>query len=225
MKRLAGWAARWHAATVSGLEHLPAGPALLVGNHGIYGFEVPVFFYLVHRTTGRFPIGMADRVFFGRGPIRALLARLGGVPGTRDNALALLGAGQLVVCYPGGSREVFKRPADRYCLKWERSSGFARIAICAGVPVVPFAAYGVDESYVNLGHLPGTRRLFGRYAIPVAVGAGPLPLPARFHFRVSPPIAPPAEAAHALRLKEAVEARVRELLERLRHGQDRAHAA
>jgi 1-acyl-sn-glycerol-3-phosphate acyltransferase len=211
VRSLAAAASRWHRARCDGAEHLPAGPALLVGNHGIYGFEVPVFFYLVHAATGRLPIGLADRVFFGRGPMCALLGRCGGVPGTPENARALLDDGQLVVCYPGGSREVFKAPAERHRLRWERSSGFARLAMATGVPIVPFAGIGVDDSYVNFGHLPGTRALFGRYAPPFAVGLGPLPLPVQFRFKIAPPIHP-AEARDAESLMARVEARVNALI-------------
>ena len=211
-RAVAGLGARWHRATIAGLEHLPAGPALLVGNHGLYGFEVPVFFYLVHRETGRFPIGLADRNVFGRRAVSDALARIGGVPGTPMHAHRLLCDGQLVVCYPGGSREVFKARDEKYCLRWERSLGFARVAIRAAVPVVPFAALGVDDSYVNFGHLPGTQRVFGRYAVPFAVGLGPLPLPVHFHFRLSPSLTPPSEERRASQFRDDVAERVMALM-------------
>lgn len=211
-RAVAAAATRWHRARCEGLETLPSGPALLVGNHGLYGLEVPVFFYLIHQATGRLPIGLADRVFFGRGPLCALLARCGGIPGTVDNARTLLRRGEWVVCYPGGSREVFKRPEDHYRLCWQRSAGFARLAIAEGAPIVPFAGLGVDDSYVNFGHLPGTRALFGRYAIPFAVGLGPLPLPVQFRFRLGAPITPPSEMSAADRLRDEVATRVMSLL-------------
>ena len=103
--------ARYHRAELHGAHHLPAGPALLVGNHGTFGLETPVFFWLLHCASRRYPIGLADRALFG-GALRSLLGRIGGVPGTRESAQSLLEAGNLVVCYPGGSREgygVFRR--------------------------------------------------------------------------------------------------------------------
>lgn len=212
IRHLAGWATRYHRARLEGAEHLPDGPVLLVGNHGLLGFETPVFFYLLHRATGRFPVGLSDRMLFDRPPIRPLLERVGGIPGTRENAIRLLEGGQLVVCYPGGSRETFKRPADHYRLRWERSIGFAKLAIRLGVPIVPFAGLGVDSSYLNFGPPPVVSRFFGRYAAPMAVGLGPLPLPVPFRFRLGPVLPPPSAEAEAPTFKTAVKAAVELLL-------------
>ena len=209
---LAGLVARYHRATLEGADRLPPGGALLVGNHGLYGFETFAFFYLLHAATGRFPVGLTDRLLFGHGPLRTLLARVGGILGTPDNARELLAARHLVVCYPGGSREVFKRPDAHYRLRWERALGFARVAICAGVPVCPFAGLGVDDSYVNLGPLPVLERVLGRYAAPVAVGLGPFPWPARFRFVLGEPLAPPADERDAPTFKRDVQAAVERLL-------------
>ena len=153
-RALAGLHAQYHQATLEGVEHLPEGGALLVGNHGLFGLDTPPFFYLLHQKTGRVPVGLADRKLFGGTPIRQILARLGGVPGTKENARALLEQGQLVVCYPGGSRETFKSPEQAYRLQWEQTVGFARLAAACNAPVVPFAAAGVDDTYLNFGHLP-----------------------------------------------------------------------
>lgn len=209
---LAKAAASWHRASLGGGEHLPKGPALLVGNHGLFGLETPVFFYLVFQRTGRVPVGLADKTVFGAPPVKQILEQLGGVPGTRENALSLLKAGRTVVCYPGGSREVFKDAADHYRLQWERARGFARVAIEAQVPVVPFAGLGVDDTFVNFGHARLAKRLLGRYAAPLAMGLGPLPLPVPLHFRLGAPLRPPQSLhddevlAFKLRVQRKVEA-------------------
>jgi 1-acyl-sn-glycerol-3-phosphate acyltransferase len=208
----AGLLSRWHRAALEGAARVPEGPALLVGNHGLFGLETPVFFWLLRRATGRAPWGLADRVLFGGPLVRPLLRRVGGVPGTFENARRLLADGHLVVCYPGGAREVFKGPEDRYRLRWERSLGFARVAIAAQVPVVPFAGLGVDDAWLNLGHLRAARAVLGRYAAPLALGLGPLPWPARIRFVVGRAIHPPREAAAAPLLKAAAERAVLTLL-------------
>jgi 1-acyl-sn-glycerol-3-phosphate acyltransferase len=206
----------WHRATCDGLSCLPKGPALLVGNHGLFGFETPIFFYLLHQATGRVPVGLTDRTLFGNRLMRPVLSQLGGVVGTRENALTLLRAGHLVVCYPGGSREVFKSPERKYQLQWERAEGFARIAIDAQVPIVPFAALGVDDSYVNFGHVRALQRRLGRYAFPLAMGLGPIPLPVPFRFLLGAPIPPPSSHEQASQLKEAVTSRVERMLQVVR---------
>lgn len=210
---MAGAIAAWHRVQLLGVEHLPPGPALLVGNHGLFGLETPAFFHALHRASGRIPVGLADRRVFGAAPVRRLLERLGGVPGTRENALGMLAQGRLVVCYPGGSREVFKGPEAHYRLAWERAVGFARVAITARVPVIPFAGLGVDDTFINFGHLPLSRRVLGRYAVPFGVGLGAVPLPVRLRFRLAAPLKPPRRQGEAARFKADVQAIVESLLE------------
>lgn len=184
----------YHGVVFEGAERLPAGPALLVGNHGLLGYESPFFFECVLARTGRLPLGLADRWFFRLPIVRDVLVRVGGAYGDAPTARRLLGAGELVVCYPGGARECFKhRDCDRYRLLWERSRGFARVALECGVPVIPFAAAGVDDTFAILGR----RRGFGRwwmghdkYDVPRVRGWGGLPLPrgVPFLFRVGEPM-------------------------------------
>lgn len=215
----------YHRARLLGAEHLPArGPVLLVGNHGVWGYETPAFFHLVHQATGRYPLGLAERGFFRIPLIRTVLPWLGGIEGTRDKALAALDEGNLVVCYPGGARETFKRSQGRYTLRWERALGFVRLAAQAGVPIIPFAGFGVDDTFL---YPPGEERLCVRmsaedkYRIPLVVGLGPLPLPVRITFAVGEPHEPPPANAPESRLnafRDRVAASVRHLLMRACHA-------
>ena len=186
--------ARLHPLRLEGSEHLPRGPALLVGNHGVLGYESPFFFERVLDASGRMPIGLADRWFFRVPGVRDLLVRMGGAYGCTRNALRALARGDLVVCYPGGAREVLKHERDKYRCLWRNSLGFVRLAIAAGVPIVPFAAAGVDHTYRVVAHLRGTGHALmghGKYDLPLVWGLGPLPRPVPFWFRVGEPVMPP----------------------------------
>ncbi|WP_373046224.1 1-acyl-sn-glycerol-3-phosphate acyltransferase [Vulgatibacter sp.] len=218
--RIAAAQARYHRAQLEGAEHLPGGPALVVANHGLYGLDTPVFFYLVWRATGRAPVGLAERYLCALPPMRAALEAIGGVLGTRENALRMLGEGRLVVCYPGGAREVFKAREARHRLAWERALGWVRVAQAAQVPIVPVAGAGIDDTYRVVAKMRPLALLAGheKYAVPLAVGLGAAPLPARFRFRIGAPFPPPApragEAAlHALREQVAgwIETQLEEL--------------
>jgi 1-acyl-sn-glycerol-3-phosphate acyltransferase len=190
---------RLHDVSVDGLRHLPSGPALLVGNHGMLGYESPIFFERVLAACGRLPIGLADRWFFEVPGLRDLLVRLGGTYGSAANGLSALGRGHLVVCYPGGAREVFKHERDKYRLLWEKSIGFVRLAISAKVPIVPFAAAGVDDAFKVVAHLRGTGELLmghGKYDLPVVWGPrGPLPAAVPFWFRFGEAVVAPRGAS------------------------------
>jgi 1-acyl-sn-glycerol-3-phosphate acyltransferase len=184
-----------HPVRFDGLENLPEGPALLVGNHGLLGYETALFFAHIYDATGRLPRGCADKWFFRVPLLRDVLIRVGGMYGARGNALHALERNHLVVCYPGGAREVLKHaPEQRYRLRWEKSVGFARVALRAGVPIVPFAAAGVDHTYEIISRIPHTGQfLMGhdKYDLPLLKGAvGPLPAAVPFWFRIGKPIAP-----------------------------------
>jgi 1-acyl-sn-glycerol-3-phosphate acyltransferase len=174
----------------------------------------------VHAATGRYPVGLAEHGFFRIPLVRTVLPWLGGVKGTRDNAHAALQEGRLVVCYPGGAHETFKPRARGYMLRWERALGFARLAAEAGVPVLPFAGHGVDDTFVYPGDgslgvqlAPGAK-----YRMPLVM---PLPLPVRLSFAVGAPLAPPradADEAALGAFRDRVAAAVRRLLAEACHA-------
>lgn len=194
LRRVAETLERHHPVHLEGIERLPDGPALLVGNHGHLGYETLLFFHALLRRTGRLPRGLADRWFFRVPLVRDVLVRVGGAYGCPENARALLAEGHWVVCYPGGARETFKRrPTDRYKLRWHRSQGFVRVAREAGVPIIPFAAAGVDDTFDVSGAFEGSGRfLMGhdKYDLPRLRGAsyGVVPRPVPFLFRFDDPI-------------------------------------
>lgn len=191
---------RFHPLRLEGTRHLPRrGPAILVGNHGLLGYESPFFFERVLAACGRLPIGLADKWFFRVPGLRDLIVRLGGAYGSRSNALRLLQRGELVVCYPGGAREVLKHETEHYRCLWDRSVGFVRLALQTGAPIIPFAAAGVDDTFHIAAHLKGSGQfLMGddKYDLPLVWSErGPLPKPVPFWFRFGEPIVPPREAS------------------------------
>lgn len=192
--RLASWVETRHPVTLEGLEGLPEGPALMVGNHGHLGYEMLPFCAAMARATGRQPRGLADRRFFDVPLLRDVLVRVGAAYGHPSNARRLLRQGHWVVCHPGGMREALKRNADdRYRLRWAHSRSFIRVAIEMGVPVVPFAAAGVDHTFdVDGVHGGSGKLLFGRddHDLPRLRGGrlGLLPRAVPFLFRFGEPL-------------------------------------
>lgn len=186
------------------VENVPSrGPFMLVGNHQLFAMlDVP---YLVHGLQvlrGVKVRGMTDHFQFAVPLWRSWLASSGAVPGTRENCAALLTAGEPVLVFPGGAREVYKRRNQRYQLLWGKRTGFARMAIAAGCPIIPFAAVGAEDRFSVL--LDTSQRV----AAPVRAvirrvarrddvgtllvrGTGPLgiPRPDRLYFQFGAPIA------------------------------------
>ena len=73
-----------------------------------------------------------------------------------------------------------------------------RLALSAKVPIIPFAAAGVDDAFKVVGHVRGSGDFLmghGKYDLPLIWGErGPLPSPVPFWFRFGEPIVPPAGA-------------------------------
>jgi 1-acyl-sn-glycerol-3-phosphate acyltransferase len=132
-----------------GIEHVPReGAVLLAGNHTIYGLlDIPMLGLEIYEKTGRAVRGLGDHNHFALPIWRDLLRRIGAVRGTRENCARLLEAGEAVLVFPGGGREVMKHKGEKYRLVWKERVGFARLAIEYGVPIVPFASVGVEDMF------------------------------------------------------------------------------
>jgi 1-acyl-sn-glycerol-3-phosphate acyltransferase len=181
-------------ATLIGHEHIPRhGGALIVANHALFALDSAVLGALLVRDVGRNPRYLADRKLWRVPGLRQVITAIGGLPGEPSAARRLLERGELVIVYPGGVDDSLKSRAERYQLKWKARAGFARVAIQAGVPIIPVAALGIDEMYsvVAHEHVVG-RRIFGgpRYDLPIAFGAMGTWLPRRVKqtYVASPPI-------------------------------------
>jgi 1-acyl-sn-glycerol-3-phosphate acyltransferase len=181
----------WFRPSFVGIENVPSsGPALLVGNHGIIGFDAFFVFMAVYRATGRMPRGLGDHHLFVEPISRRFWRRLGALDGNPEVGLRWLEAGHLLNVYPGGARDSLKSPEGRYRLHWDKSFGFVRLAMRAGVPVVLHMGIGPDDTYRILRRLRFTGRLLGhpKYELPLYWGWGLLPRPVKFTYYFSEPI-------------------------------------
>lgn len=131
-----------------GVNHLPSGPAVFVGNHTIYGFlDAAVLLEWMFHEQGVLLRSMGDHVHFQIPVWRELFLAAGVVDGNRDAADQLLAEGHSLLIFPGGAREVARRKGERYPLHWKQRTGFVRVAVKHGVPVVPVAMVGVDDAF------------------------------------------------------------------------------
>jgi 1-acyl-sn-glycerol-3-phosphate acyltransferase len=173
---------RWFRAKLEGQEHLPEGGALLVGNHAMFGLDGVVLGALVVRVTGRPLRFLGERNLFRFGPLARLFHAVGAVEGAPENAVALLRSGAWVGVYPGGIEDSWKLVDERYVLKWGERAGFARVAMRAGVPILPVAGLGIDEMYSVVAREPWLGRAVmgsSRYDLPLVFGAYGTLLPRR----------------------------------------------
>lgn len=139
----------WLARPVfRGFENIPhEGPLLFVGNHTLFGLmDIPFMYVEMYRRRGIVLRGLADHLHFKVPAWRGFLGSFGVVPGTREDCGALLAAGESVLVFPGGAREVAKRKGEQYKLVWKQRIGFAKMAIQHQATIVPFSAVGMDDA-------------------------------------------------------------------------------
>jgi 1-acyl-sn-glycerol-3-phosphate acyltransferase len=181
-----------------GMEKIPDGPALLVANHaGAIPSDAPVIMHGIEEDLGRPVYGLADHLFKTVPVVGTLWARAGGVVAHPENAYRLLREKrELVLVFPEGSKGPGKTFNERYKLRRFGRGGFVQLAMRAGVPVVPIAVVGAEESMPILFNVAPLAKMLGIPYAPVTANAllfGPVLgavayLPAKFKLRVLDPV-------------------------------------
>jgi 1-acyl-sn-glycerol-3-phosphate acyltransferase len=181
-----------------GLEKIPDGPALLVANHaGAIPSDAPVIMHGIETELERPVYGLADHLFKTLPVVGTLWSRAGGVVAHPDNAYRLLREKrELVLVFPEGSKGPGKPYSERYQLRRFGRGGFVQIAMRAGVPVVPIAVVGAEESMPVMFNIAPLAKLLGLPYAPITANTllFGLPLgavaylPAKFKLRVLDPV-------------------------------------
>lgn len=154
LPQMARWS-RYFNAEVRGIENIPAeGPLLLIGNHS-GGMVTPDTAALYVHWYERFGVerplmGMGFDAAFTVPGLGSVMRRIGQLPASRATAREALTRGAGLLVYPGGSREVFRPYSERNQIQLGQRTGFIRLAMEAGVPVVPVVGHGGHETTVVL---------------------------------------------------------------------------
>lgn len=193
---------------VRGLDRIPAeGPVLLVGNHsgGTLIADTFAFSYAFYDRFG------PDRLFFQlahdlvfRVPGLLPLRRYGTIPANHECAMAALGRGAALLVYPGGDHETYRPSWHSGEIDFGHRTGFVRLALRAGVPIIPVVAVGGQETALfltrgeRLARLLGLHRLLRVDVLPIQIAPpfgvtvmdlpGRIPLPSQITIQVLPRI-------------------------------------
>jgi 1-acyl-sn-glycerol-3-phosphate acyltransferase len=100
--------------------------------------------------------------------------RVGQLPGLPEHAIRLLNDGRLLMVFPEGARGLGKLYKDRYHLS-HFGTGFMRIALQTGTPVIPLAFIGGEEAMPTMFHAKRLARLVGAPYWPVPPYLAALP--------------------------------------------------
>lgn len=134
---------------VRGLDNIPPGPSLVVGNHsgGMLSFDLSVFAVDYYDAYGYdrplYALGF-DTVFAG--PAADFFRRTGVIRATRQNAAKALAAGAVVLVFPGGDFDVYRPTLAENMIDFDGRTGYITSALEANVPIVPAVSIGGQES-------------------------------------------------------------------------------
>ncbi|MGQ0630917.1 MAG: lysophospholipid acyltransferase family protein [Sporichthyaceae bacterium] len=188
----------WFRVETRGLEHVPdeAG-ALVVGNHsGTIPFDAAMTALALHdhHPAHRFLRPLAADLVFGLPFLGEYARKGGGTLACPEDAERLLAAGELVGVWPEGFKGIGKPFSERYKLQRFGRGGFVTAALRTGVPIIPTAVVGAEETYPVLANARTLARLLGMPYVPITPTfpwLGPLglvPLPSKWIIEFGRPI-------------------------------------
>src|SRR3954470_4412997 len=140
----------WFRMEIEGWERLPPPPALLIGIHSGAPFVWDAWTVGLHwwRRFGheRQLHGTAHDALMAAPLIGAYFRKMGVLPAAPDSMAAALAAGHDVAVWPGGEVDSLRPWTKRDKAILAGRKGFLRLAINAGVPIVPIATVGGPDS-------------------------------------------------------------------------------
>jgi len=198
---------RYYRLTIEGMDDVPYGPALMVGNHnsGTSFYEAIGMGarWYVERGSSDLVQGLAHDAVVDTPYIGNLMVRLGTVRASHETAAAVFAKGRKITVFPGGNLEAFRPYRDRHKVVFAGRKGFIRLAVRHQVPIVPMVHIGGHETFFILHDGQFIAKALGfdklirsdtwplMFALPWGIALGPLfhlPLPAKCSVRFLEPV-------------------------------------
>jgi 1-acyl-sn-glycerol-3-phosphate acyltransferase len=140
----------WFRMEIEGWEHLPEPPVLLIGIHSGAPFVWDAWTVGIQWWrrfgTDRPLHGTAHDALMAAPLIGSYFRRMGVLPAAPDSIASALEAGHDVALWPGGEIDSLRPWTDRDEAVLAGRKGFIRMAVNAGVPIVPIATVGGPDS-------------------------------------------------------------------------------
>lgn len=144
----------YHRAEVRGIERVPEGGALYVGNHNSYAYmpETYLLSLAAYRRHGMeaVPYGLMHEVLLDWPVINQIMSPLGAVRASHHNGERLLRAGKKVLVFPGGDVDALRPYKDRDRIVFAGRTGFIELALRTGTPIVPVVTAGAHSTWIIL---------------------------------------------------------------------------
>lgn len=204
---------RYFRVEIEGLEHVPEPPFIAVAIHSGGALLADVW-PILSAWWDRFPpeqpaYALVHDAAFRVPLVRNLLIKLGALRACTENAELALDRGAALMIFPGGDSDAQRSFWRRNTVDFKGRTGFIRLALRHGVPIVPVVNVGGAEvaftvvSSRKLATWTGLRKAMRVDTLPITVGlpwgVWPtgfipyLPLPSKIIYRIGPPIGFPQD--------------------------------
>jgi 1-acyl-sn-glycerol-3-phosphate acyltransferase len=140
----------WFRMEIEGWEKLPPPPALLIGVHAgapfVWDAWTVGFQWWRHFGSDRILHGTAHDALMAAPLVARYFRAMGVLPAAPDSISAALAAGRDVALWPGGDRDSLRKWTQRDEAVLAGRTGFIKMAIRSGVPIVPISTVGGPDS-------------------------------------------------------------------------------
>ncbi len=140
----------WFRMQVEGWERIPEAPALLIGIHSggpmVWDAWTVGLQWWRHFGRQRPLHGTAHDLLMGLPALGTYFRKMGVLPARAESITAALEEGHDVALWPGGERDSMRPWTKRDEAVLAGRKGFVRLAIKAGVPIVPIATVGGPDA-------------------------------------------------------------------------------
>jgi len=235
---------KYFGLEVEGFDNIPPAPVMVVSNHSggttipdVWGFAVV---WYNHFGVNRPIHPLAHEIILSTKVTGKFFGRHGVLRASRTIGKEVLTKWKRdLMVMPGGDRDTWRPYSKRYQVCFAGRTGYARLALQTGVPIVPVANAGAHETLIvltdgkRMARRLGLQRLARANIFPVhlsfpwglTIGPWPhLPTPVTLRYKIGEPIYPTADLdlgtdpsqAQIKALDDKVRASVQTLLNRLK---------
>ncbi len=190
------------------IHNVPAqGPALLVGNHngGLHPMDSFLLLPALVNAYGaeREAYGLGHDVVYDDDMLRKYMRKLGALRAGHESAERVFESGGLLLVYPGSDLDSFRPFRERHRICLGGRTGFIRLVLRTGVPIVPVVSVGAHETFFvltrgdRMAEILRFKKYFRSNVFPIALslpwgltsGYLPyIPLPSKIVIEFGPPI-------------------------------------
>ncbi len=135
---------------VRGIDRIPSGPALYVGNHnGSMSWDSFTFFGEVFQQRGidYVPYALGHELTMRLPPFHQVFVPLGAIRASHENASRVFERGNKLLVYPGSDYDAFRAYRDRDRIIFGPRRGYVRLALRERVPIVPVVSAGAHSVF------------------------------------------------------------------------------